>query len=445
MDGGAVSTRIVIIGAGGVEFPVGLMNDFLSFPALGDAEYVLMDIDPVPLERTARLSRQIASAHGLPARILSTTSLREALAGAQFVVTCFQVGGRTAYRHDIEIPARYGVDQTVGDTMGPGGVMRGLRSMRALDEICAAMRDLCPDALLLNYTNPMSINCAFTSGEGVDTIGLCHSIQHTAQEIADIAGYADGTWSFRAGGINHQAWILEYRHDGRDVLPEVRRTLAAYGRGEIEPAVPIDEWYAGGREAVRLAIMELTGYFQTESSHHASEYYPYFRRTAEDAERVLPQPWRYLEVSSATTEEDLERLAAESSSGELETTEEYAARIIDSIVTNTSRTVYGNVPNRGLITNLPPGSCVEVPVLVDGSGVQPTVLGDLPVACAAVNQASVGLQALTVEAYRTRSRDLVYAAIAMDRLTGSLLSLDRIRAMADELIDAEQGWLPELR
>jgi alpha-galactosidase len=323
--------------------------------------------------------------------------------------------------------------------------MRGLRSMRALDEICSAMRDLCPDALLLNYTNPMSINCAFTSGQGVETIGLCHSVQHTAQEIADIAGYADGTWSFRAAGINHQAWILEYRHNGVDALPEVRRALSAYGRGEADPVVPIDEWYAGGREAVRLAIMELTGYFQTESSHHASEYYPHFRRTAEDRERVLPQPWRYLEVSSATTEDDLERLAADSSSGELETTEEYAARIVDSIVTDTPRTVYGNVPNRGLITNLPPNSCVEVPVLVDASGVQPTVVGDLPVACAAVNQASVGLQALAVEAYRTRSRDLVYAAIAMDRLTGSLLSLDQIRAMTDELIDAERGWLPELR
>jgi alpha-galactosidase len=440
-----VSTRIAIIGAGGIEFPLRLMNDFLSFPALADAEYVLMDIDPVPLERTARLSQRIADAHGLPARILSTTSLREALTGTRFVVTCFQVGGRTAYRHDIEIPLRYGVDQTVGDTLGPGGVLRGLRTMRALDEICEAMRDLCPDALLLNYTNPMSINCAFTSGQGVETVGLCHSVAHTAQEIADIVGYEQGTWSFRAAGINHQAWILEYRHHGVDVLPEVRRALTAYGRGEADPVRPIDEWYAGNREAVRLAILELTGYFQTESSHHASEYYPYFRRTAEDRQRVLPQPWRYLEVSSATTEEDLERLAAESASGELETTEEYAARIVDSIVTDTPRTVYGNVPNSGLITNLPPDSCVEVPVLVDASGVQPTFVGDLPVACAAVNQASVGLQALTVEAYRTRSRDLVYAAIAMDRLTGSLLSLDEIRSMTDELIDAERSWLPELR
>ncbi|MGN6743292.1 MAG: hypothetical protein ACTHJL_08345 [Amnibacterium sp.] len=269
-------------------------------------------------------------------------------------------------------------------------------------------------------------------------------MQHTAQEIADICGFADGTWSFRAAGINHQAWMLEYRHDGVDVMADVERTLTAYRDGTHTPVVPIDEWYAGGREAVRVAIMELTGYFQTESSHHASEYYPYFRRTPEDAQRVLPEPWRYLEVSSATTDEDLERLAAESSTGELESTEEYAARIVDSIVTDTPRTVYGNVPNTGLITNLPPSACVEVPILVDGSGVQPTVIGDLPTTCAAVNQASVGLQALTVEAYRTRSRDLVHAAVAMDRLTSAVLPLDAIRAMTDELLEAEREWLPEL-
>jgi alpha-galactosidase len=440
-----LSTRIAIIGAGGVEFPVRLMNDFLSFPALADAEYVLMDPNQVPLDRTARLSQQIADAHGLPARISTTTSLREALTDTRFVVTCFQVGGRAAYRHDIEIPQKYGIDQTVGDTLGPGGVMRGLRSMHALAAICEAMRDLCPDALLMNYANPMSINCAFTSSSGIRTIGLCHSVQHTAQEIADICGYTDGSWSFRAAGINHQAWILEYRHNGADVLEHVRRTLAAYQAGTHRPVVPIDEWYAGGREAVRVAIMDLTGYFQTESSHHASEYYPHFRRTPDESARVLPEPWRYLDVSSARTEEDLERLAAESSSGDLETTEEYAARIVDSIVTDAPRAVYGNVPNTGLITNLPTQCCVEVPILVDGSGIQPTFVGDLPVACAAVNLASVGLQALTVEAYRTRSRDLVCAAIAMDRLTGALLPLDEIRSMTDELIEAEREWLPELR
>ncbi len=438
-------TKIAIIGAGGYEFPLRLMNDFLSFPALADAEYALMDLDPVTLGRTERLSLGMVAAHHLAARISATTDLKTAVRGADFVVTCFQVGGRQAYAHDIEIPLRYGVDQTVGDTLGPGGVFRGLRSMMALEEVTEAMREGCPNALLLNYANPMSINCAFASGQSISTIGLCHSVQHTAQEIADILGYAEGSWSFRAAGINHQAWMLEYKHNGRDVMTEIRDTIGAYHRGEYEPSVPIDEWYAGGREGVRTAIMGVTGYFQTESSHHASEYYPYFRRTSEDIASVLPEPWRYLDITRAKTEADLESLAAEFSAGTLETTEEYAARIVDSIVTNTPRTVYGNVPNTNLITNLPPASCVEVPILVDAGGIQPTVVGDLPVACAAMNQASIGLQACTVEAYRTRSKDLVYAAIAMDRLTSSLLSLDEIRSMTDDMFEAEARWLPTLR
>jgi len=438
-------TKIAIVGAGGYEFPLRLMNDFLSFPSLADAEYALMDIDPHTLGRTERLSKQLVESHNLGARITATTDLRAALKGTDFVVTCFQVGGKEAYAFDIEIPRKYGIDQTVGDTMGPGGVFRGLRSMKALDEITSAMRELCPDALLLNYTNPMSINCAFASGESIKTVGLCHSIQHTAQEIANICGYQDGTWSFRAAGINHQAWILDYKHEGRDVRAELQKTMKNYNAGSHKPVVAIDELYAGGREGVRTAIMDLTGYFQTESSHHASEYYPYFRRTPEDIAKVIPEPWDYLTITRAKTEADLESMVAEFSAGTLETTEEYAARIIDSIVTNTPRTVYGNVPNANLITNLPTNSSVEVPILVDGAGVQPTVIGDLPVSCASINLASLGLQACTVEAYRTRSKDLVYTAISLDRLTSSLLGLDEMRAMADELFAAEEQWLPTLR
>jgi alpha-galactosidase len=191
--------------------------------------------------------------------------------------------------------------------------------------------------------------------------------------------------------------------------------------------------------------MRLTGYFQTESSHHASEYYPYFRRSAAEIATILPEPWNYLEITRSNTEAELESMAEEFANGALETTEEYAARIVDSIVTNTPRTVYGNVPNRNLITNLPGGACVEVPILVDAGGIQPTVVGDLPVACAALNQATVGLQACTVEAYRTGAKDLVYAAVSMDRLTSSLLGLDAIRDMVDEMLVAEEQWLPTLR
>ncbi len=403
-----------------------------------------MDIDRGAAERTARLAQSLVAAHKLAAVITPTTNLRDALTGADFVVTCFQVGGMTAYAADVEIPRRYGVDQTVGDTLGPGGVFRGLRSMKALDEITATMLELCPRAVLLNYANPMSINCAFASGQGVTTIGLCHSVQHTADELASILGYEPGTWSFRSAGINHQAWMLEFRHNGRDAMAELRDAVRAYYRGDRAPEPPIDEWYAGGREGVRTAIMNLTGYFQTESSHHASEYYPHFRRTPQDVAALLPDRWDYFAISSANTDDEQEERAAALAATELVSSEEYAASIIDSIVTNTPRTVYGNVPNTGLITNLPGGACVEVPVLVDGSGIQPTYVGDLPVACAGINLASIGLQSCTVEAYRSGSKELVYAAIALDRLTGSLLGLDEIRSMADEMIEAEQQWLPEL-
>jgi alpha-galactosidase len=438
-------TKIAIIGAGGYEFPLQLMNDFLSFPSTRDATYALMDIDPTSLGRTERLARQLVDAHRLPARIEPTTDRREALRGAAFVVVCFQVGGRDAYAVDMEIPRRYGVDQTVGDTLGPGGVFRGLRSMKALDDIVADMHELCPDALLLNYANPMSINCWFASAEGIATTGLCHSVQHTADELASIMGFKDGDWSFRAAGINHQAWMLELRHQGKDVLPDLRAAVNAYHRGDLTPAREIDEWYAGGREGVRTAVMNLTGYFQTESSHHASEYYPHFRRTPEDVNALLPQRWDYLEITRGNNDAELERLATEFSQGMLAVSEEYAAGIVDSVLTNTPRVIYGNVANTGLITNLPDGCCVEVPCLVDQNGVQPTYVGDLPAACAGVNLASVGYQTCVVDSYRLRSKELLYTAISLDRLTSALLNLDQIRRMADEMIDAQQQWLPELR
>ncbi len=255
----------------------------------------------------------------------------------------------------------------------------------------------------------------------------------------------DDDWSFRAAGINHQAWMLEMRHHGRDVMPQLREAVNAYHRGERSPSPEIDEWYAGGREGVRTAIMQLTGYFQTESSHHASEYYPHFRRTADDVAAILPERWDYLEITSGDHDAELQAMAQEFAEGQLDVSEEYAARIIDSVLTDTPRVVYGNVPNTGLISNLPDGCCVEVPCMVDQNGVQPTHVGALPTACAAINLASVGYQSCVVDAYRHRSRELVHAAVSLDRLTSSLLSLDQMRAMTDELIAAQQQWLPELR
>lgn len=238
--------------------------------------------------------------------------------------------------------------------------------------------------------------------------------------------------------------MLDFRHHGHDVMADLRDAVNQYHRGERTPARPLDEWYAGGREGVRTAIMNLTGLFQTESSHHASEYYPHFRRNPRQIESLLPERWDYLEITRGNNEAQLDQMADEFASGTLAVSEEYAARIIDSVLTNTPRVIYGNVPNTGLITNLPNGCCVEVPCLVDQNGVQPTFVGDLPAAGAGIDLASVGYQQCVVEAYRTRSKELVYTAVSLDRLTSSLLDLDQIRSMTDEMIAGQQQWLPEL-
>jgi alpha-galactosidase len=435
-------TTITIVGAGGFEFPLTLGADFLSFESLRDAHLVLMDIDPATLARTEGHLRRVVETHDLPARITATTDRRTALAGADVVVCCFQVGGVDAYALDIEIPRRYGIDQTVGDTLGPGGIFRGLRSMHALADICRDMRELCPDALLLQYANPMAINCWFTSGEGIRTVGLCHSIQHTAEFLAGVVGARDGHWSFRAAGINHQSWLLEYRIDGREALDELREAVRAYARGERDSSEEVDEWYGGGREQVRTAIMELSGHFPTESSHHASEYLPFFRRTPAETTSWIADRWDYLEQCRAHGSGELQELADELCAGPLAASEEYAAQIVDSTVTGMPRVVYGNVPNTGLITNLPDGCCVEVPCLVDRNGVQPTYAGALPATCAGINLATIGVQACTVEAYRTRSREAVHAALALDRLTSAVLSLADVHRLADELLEAQAPWLP---
>ncbi|RFS81954.1 alpha-galactosidase [Actinomadura spongiicola] len=435
-------TKIAMIGAGGQEFPLRLMTDFLALESPREAAYTLMDIDPVPLARTERLVRRVASAHGYKIELETTTDRRAALDGADFVIVCFQVGSQSAYTLDMEIPRRYGIDQTVGDTLGPGGAMRGLRTMAVLDGLADDVLELCPDALVLQYANPMSINCAYLQSRGVKAVGLCHSVHHTAGQLADIMGLAPGTWSFRAAGINHQAWMLEFKHEGRSILPRLYDTMLAYSRGEHDPVVEIDEWYAGGRERVRTEVMKLTGYFPTESSHHVSEYFPHFRRSPELIAELLPERWDYHAIGSGQGDAEQEALADELAAEPLTLSGEYAAGIVDSILTGTPRVIYGNVPNDGLITNLPAGACVEVPCLVDASGVQPTRVGDLPAACAAVNLPSIAFQSCVVEAYRTRSRRLVNTALTLDRLTAALLPLPDIQALTDELLDEQARWLP---
>ena len=413
-----------------------------------------MDLDPERLSRTADAARSLITHHGFDTKIVETTDRREALLDADFVIITFQVGGIDSYRHDVEIPRKYGVDQAVGDTVGPGGVFRFLRSVNAYDAIAADALELCPNAQFINYANPMAMATAFLNAKGLKAVGLCHSVQGTTRMLARTLDVPYDDVSFVCAGINHQAWILSFRRGEEDLYPGLRAVMQSrHLRGRAADRLAKDDGdhsepaeaasnYEGGNEQVRTTIMDAFGFFQTESSHHASEYLPYFRKSPDLTLEYIPQRWDYYEICSShdeqgEIEEQLKYLKAN-----LTTSLEYGASIINSIVTGTPSVVYGNVPNDGLIGNLPESACVEVPCLVDSNGVQPTAVGDLPAQLAAVNRTNIGVQDLALRAALTGVREHVYHAVMLDPLTSALLTLDQIRAMTDELLEAHSGLLP---
>jgi len=448
--------QITLIGAGGFVFPFRLIGDILSFPALREATLTLMDINPDKLGPVAAATRELVAHHGFPATVEETTDRRAALEGADIVIITFQVGGVESYRHDVEIPRTYGIDQPVGDTVGPGGVFRFLRSVPAYDEIAADALEVCPDATFINYANPMAMATAYLSAKGLTAVGLCHSVQGTTRMLARTLGVPYEEVSYRCAGINHQAWILEFARGQEDLYPQVREVMAARhqrGRGaedlagddgDHSEAADAASTYEGGNEQVRTSIMNAFGYFQTESSHHASEYLPYFRKTPELAREFIPERWDYYEICAAHDDQgdidaQLERLKVE-----LAPSVEYGAQIANSIVTGAPSMIHGNVPNGGvLITNLPADACVEVPCLVDARGVQPTVIGDLPSQLAALNRTNVNVQTLAVRAALDGEVANVHHAVALDPLTAALLTLEEARAMTDELLAAHADRLPE--
>ena len=447
-------SKIAIIGAGGYVFPLRLAGDILSFPELRASTLSLMDIDLARAERTAGAVRELIQHYRFPTKVETTTNRRQALDGANYVIVTFQVGGLDAYQIDVEIPRRYGLDQTVGDTLGPGGVFRFLRSAQAYQEIAADMRELCPQALLINYANPMAMNCWLLNREGINTVGLCHSVQNTSHMLARQIDVPYQEVHYLAAGINHQAWFLQFRRGDEDLYPRVRevmqhRNLGASrsdgleaDHGDHSQAERGDSTYEGGQERVRTSIMAAFGYFHTESSHHASEYLPYFRKNPSLIHYNIPQRWDYYEICRAHDESGQTQTLVERLKTELKPSDEYGALIIHSMETNQPRVIYGNVDNRALIPNLPEGCCVEVPCLVDANGIQPTAVGPLPPQCAAVNRTNINVQQLAVEAVLTGDREHIYHAVMLDPLTAALLTLDQIRSMVDELIAAEAAWLP---
>lgn len=463
------SPVITIIGAGGLVFPVRLCIDILSFPELQSATLRLMDIDASRVRRTGRLVQQLADAHKLAAKIEVTTDQRAALSKADFVIVAFQVGGLKAYKIDKEIPLRYGIDQCVGDTLNPGGIFRGLRSIPVFQSIARDMADVCPGALLLNYANPMAINCRAMNNTGIRTVGLCHSVQGTTRMLASQIGVPYDDVTFKSYGINHQAWITEFRRGKTDLYPKLRRVMMekfpspsegkAHGDvARVSSSIAVDHgedvYYY---ERVRTEIMRTFGYFQTESSHHASEYTPWFRKNVATIKGYIKKRWDYYELSAGNDWKHQAAEVAKLCSGEnpLKCSEEYGAPIIHSIVTGQPRVIYGNVPNWGapgappaggsLIPNLPRNACVEVACLVDRNGIQPTIPGELPPQCAALNQTNINVQELTVLGSETGDPARIEQAMAMDPLTGALLTLPRIRSLTAELFKAHRKHLPQFR
>lgn len=449
------SPKITIIGAGGYVFPLRLIGDLLSFPALRGSTLCLMDINAERLHPVADATRELINHHQLGAAVQETTDRREALRDAEFVIITFQVGGIDSYRHDVEIPRRYGVDQPVGDTIGPGGVFRFLRSASSYAEIVADARELCPNAQFINYANPMAMATGYLNALGVRAVGLCHSVQGTTRMLARALEVPYEEVAYRCAGINHQAWVLEFQRGNTDLYPQLREVMTRRNaRGSSAADLTTDagdhslaadraSTYEGGNEQVRTALMNMFGYFETESSHHASEYVPYFRKSPEVIKEFIPERWDYYEICSAHDEQgDIDQQLSKLKE-KLEPSLEYGASIVNSMVTGTPSVIHGNIPNStGVISNLPTEACVEVPCLVDRSGVQPTAMGDLPLQLAVLNRSNIAVQTLAVQAVLTGRREHVYHAVAVDPLTAAHLTLDEIRDMTDELFAAHRALLP---
>lgn len=435
--------KIAFIGAGSFEFTRELVRDILSFPALSDSLIALMDINEERLEYSRRAVEKIIAAGKYPAKVIATTNRAEALEGADGVLCTILSGGVDVWRYDIEIPKKYGVDTCVGDTRGPSGIFRALRTIPVMLDIVRDVEKYCPDAIFLNYTNPMAMLVRAMQGQSkVKVTGLCHSVQGTAELLAGWIGAPVDEITYLCAGINHQAWYLEFKWNGKDAYPLIREALK---KPEIY-----------NQEIVRNEMFLNLGYYTTESSGHVSEYNPWFRKRPDLIEKYCthgtgwnPGEYAYILKEYMNREhtwknEIVEWLNQEQT--DLQRGNEYAAYIFNAVFGDGTMFEFnGNVRNFGLVDNLPYGCCVEVPVLASKGGLKPMHVGALPAHLAIITGVNAGIEELAVEAAITGDPVKVFHAICMDPLTSAVLSLDEIKAMVNEMLEKNRQWLPQFK
>jgi alpha-galactosidase len=431
-------SKITFMGAGSTVFAKNVLGDCMMTPALQDFEVALYDIDPERLQDSEKMLNNLKNTAGSRNTIRAYTDRKEALRGAKYVINAIQVGGYDPCTiTDFEVPKKYGLRQTIADTLGIGGIFRNLRTIPVMMDFARDMQEVCPDAWFLNYTNPMAVltNAMITMG-GIKSVGLCHSVQVCVPHLFKDLGMEDTDVQWKIAGINHMAWLLEVTKDGVDLYPEIKRRAAEKQKNK-------------NRDMVRYEMMKHFGYYITESSEHNAEYHPYFIKGnyPELIERFnIPldeYPRRC--VNQIEGWKTMRGELVNSKSLEHCRSREYASYMLEAMEADVPFKIGGNVLNTGLITNLPKEAVVEVPCLVDRSGITPTYVGDLPPQLAALNRTNINTQLLTLEAARTGKKEHIYHAALLDPHTSAELSIDDIVALCDDLIEAHGKWLPEYK
>ncbi|GAA4246101.1 alpha-glucosidase/alpha-galactosidase [Dactylosporangium darangshiense] len=426
-------TVITFLGAGSVVFTRELLADLLSFDELRGVTLALHDIDPERLETAEAIARRTAEQLGAAPKINASLQRRAALDGADYVINAVQVGMHAATVRDFAVPAAYGLRQTIGDTVGVGGVFRALRTFPVLAGIAADMREVCPGAWLLNYTNPMAMNVAYLAAIAPElkAVGLCHSVFWTVHDLCKLVGAPLDEVDYSAAGVNHQAWLLRWEHNGESLYPRLDERIAA------DPQL---------RRRVRVDMYRRLGYYPTETSEHSAEYVPWYLHHDAEVERLRIPVGEYVRISEANLADYAATRAAVLAGEPLDLhreATEYAPQVIHSMETGVMRRIHANVANRGLVSNLPEGFAVEVPCVVDRLGVRPERVGALPPQCAAVNRGFVSVGELTVRAALDGDPRLVRQAAMLDPNTAATLTVERIWALCDELTAAHGDLLPE--